>query len=249
MGSPKDYPVDDGCSNSGKERKKHMSVKTYSLKKDGNKKLSSHFRVREFRCKDGTDKIFIESDIITVLEKVFKHFDCSKIDIVSGYRTASHDKAVGGKGSGNHVQGKAVDFKAYDKHNTLITSKEICLYLEDIGIKGIGYRSGGNAFSTHIDVNYRTNKWYGDEMKSMSASIGDSFYDYLDVKYTTKTVKVNSSLKVREKPFLTGKVVKKLKNGEKIKVADTASITHNGYKWVRVKIGNKHYWVASKYLK
>lgn len=31
-----------------------MSVKTYSLKKDGSTKLSANFRVREFACNDGT---------------------------------------------------------------------------------------------------------------------------------------------------------------------------------------------------
>lgn len=33
-----------------------MSVKTYSLKKDGEKQLSKNFKVREFRCKDGGAK-------------------------------------------------------------------------------------------------------------------------------------------------------------------------------------------------
>lgn len=226
-----------------------MSVKTYSLKKDGNKKLSSHFKIREFRCKDGSDKILIESELLTYLEKIFEHFGCLKINITSAYRTAAHDKKVGGKGSGNHVQGKAVDFKAYDMNGNLIKSKEIALYLEDLGVKGIGYRCGKNAYATHMDINYRTKKWYGDEAKSMSASIGSSFYTYLNVKYTTKTVKVSSNLKVREEPTLTAKVVTTLKNGEKIKVADTANIKRDGYTWVRVKVGGKHAWVAEKYLK
>ena len=36
-----------------------MTVKTYSLKSDGDKQLSPHFKVKEFRCKDGSDKILI----------------------------------------------------------------------------------------------------------------------------------------------------------------------------------------------
>ncbi len=36
-----------------------MSVKEYSLKRDGNQKVSADFRVREFRCKDGSDKILL----------------------------------------------------------------------------------------------------------------------------------------------------------------------------------------------
>lgn len=226
-----------------------MSVKTYSLQKDGNKKLSKHFKVREFRCKDGSDKILIEGELLTYLEKIYDYFGCLKININSAYRTAAHDKKVGGKGKGNHVQGKAVDFVAYDKNGDKIPSREIALYLEDLGVKGIGYRCGKNAYATHMDINYRTKKWYGDEAKSMSASIGSSFYDYLRVRYVTRTVKVGSNLKVREEPTLTAKTVTTLKNGEKIKVADTQKIKRDGYTWVRVKVNGKHAWVAEKYLK
>ena len=38
-----------------------MAIKVYSLAKDGSKKLSANFAVREFRCKDGSDPIFIDS--------------------------------------------------------------------------------------------------------------------------------------------------------------------------------------------
>ena len=37
-----------------------MAIKQYSLKKDGAKQLSPAFRVREFRCRDGTDTILID---------------------------------------------------------------------------------------------------------------------------------------------------------------------------------------------
>lgn len=164
-----------------------MSVVKYSLKKDGERQLSPHFKVKEFRCKDGSDKILIESGLLPVLEQIFDHFKCGKINIESGYRTAAHDKKVGGKGSGNHVQGKAVDFVAYDRAGGKIPSSKIVLYLENIGICGIGYRCGGGTNATHMDVNYRIwdNHWYGDEYHSMSKSINQikpgcySYYDYI----------------------------------------------------------------------
>lgn len=142
-----------------------------------------------------------------------------------------------------------MDFKAYDKNGNLISSKEIALYLEDIGVLGIGYRCGGVSTATHMDINYRTKKWFGDEAKSMSASIGNSFYDYLNVKYATKTVKVNSKLKIRKEPNIKGKVAKKVKNGTKLKVANTEKIKRDGYTWVRVKIDDNHYWAAEEFLK
>lgn len=147
-----------------------MSVKTYSLKKDGDRKLSDHFKVREFRCKDGTDKILIESGLIAYLEKVYDHFDCSKINISSGYRTASHDKKVGGKGSGNHVQGKAVDFIAYGKSGKAISSKEVALYLEDIGVKGIGYRIGNRLGSRSLHSGSSRNTQLIDKRSRLAGS-------------------------------------------------------------------------------
>lgn len=226
-----------------------MSVKTYSLKKDGDRKLSDNFKVREFRCKDGTDKILIETGLVEYLEKVYDHFGCTKINISSGYRTPSHDKKVGGKGSGNHVQGKAVDFIAYGKNGKAITSKEVALYLEDLGVKGIGYRCGGNANYTHMDINYRLKKWYGDEKYSMSASIGSSFYDYAATKVTYKTMTTTTAVNVRKEPSISGEKYKTLTKGTKVSVANTDTISRDGYEWVRIKIGSKHYWVAKKYLK
>lgn len=224
-----------------------MSVKTYSLKRDGNKQLSKHFKVREFRCKDGSDKILIESGLVTYLEKVHEHFGCSAINISSGYRTPAHDKKVGGKGSGSHCHGKAVDFIAYDKNGKAISSKEIVLYLEDIGVKGIGYRCGGVTNYTHMDIKYRTTKWYGDERYSMSASVGKSFYPYVGVKYSTK--KTTTAVNVRKEPSLSGKKYKTLAKGTTVKVANTDIISKDGFEWVRIKIGSKHYWIAEKYLK
>lgn len=170
-----------------------MSVIIYSLKKDGERQLSPHFKVKEFRCKDGSDEIKIESGLLPVLEMIYDHFRCSRIDITSGYRTAAHDKKVGGKGGGNHVQGKAVDFVAYDRAGAKIPSAKIVLYLEDIGfrdgvgVSGVGYRCGKGTYATHMDVNYRAwdKWWFGDEYYSMSKSIGQlkagcySFYDYI----------------------------------------------------------------------
>ena len=225
-----------------------MSVKAYSLKKDGDKKLSSHFKVREFRCKDGTDKILIESGLITVLEQVFDHFNCSKINIVSGYRTAKHDKSVGGKGRGNHVQGKAADFIAYDRKGNKIKSKYIVLYLEDIGVKGIGYRSGGNEYSTHMDINYRQKKWFGDEKKSMSASIGNSFYDYLGIDYGDYMTIAN--LNIRTEPSVSAKKVATVRIATILKVAvNDMKIEADGHIWHKIKYGDSHCYVAGKYLK
>ena len=222
-------------------------IKIYSLKKDGDKKLSPHFKVREFRSKDGADLIYIDTALVDTLEKVRDHFDCSKINLASAYRTASHDKRVGGRGYGAHVEGKAADFTAFNKDGSRIKSRELVLYLEDIGIKGIGYRSGGSEYSTHCDVNYRTRNWFGDEKYSNTASVG-TFYDYLGVKYKNASVTA-SALNVRREPTVSSGSIKTVYRNSRLAVADTVRINRDGYTWCRVKIDGNHYWVAERYLR
>lgn len=49
-------------------------VKVYSKAKDGGTALSAHFKVREFACHDGTDTVFISSELVGILEKIRVHF-------------------------------------------------------------------------------------------------------------------------------------------------------------------------------
>ena len=142
-------------------------VKTYSYKKDANVKLSEHFKVGEFADvgEKGvySDVILIDSDTIAILEKVYKKFNCSKVIISSGYRSKEHDIAVGGSGTGQHTLGKAVDFCAYGKDLKPISAKQVCCYLEDLGVYGIGYI---NENYTHTDTRDINHKWWGDETKA-----------------------------------------------------------------------------------
>ena len=67
-----------------------MAINAYPLAKDGTKKLSTDFKVREFRCKDGSDPIFIDSELVEVLQKIRTHFG-KAVNINSAFRTASHN--------------------------------------------------------------------------------------------------------------------------------------------------------------
>lgn len=51
-----------------------MALNVYSLERDGEKSLSKNFKVKEFRCKDGSDPIFIDSELVEILQKVRDHF-------------------------------------------------------------------------------------------------------------------------------------------------------------------------------
>ena len=52
-----------------------MAIKQYSLAKDGAKQLSPAFKVREFRCRDGSDAIMIDQTIVVLLQAIREHFN------------------------------------------------------------------------------------------------------------------------------------------------------------------------------
>lgn len=108
-----------------------MAVKTYSLKKDGNKKLSENFTVKEFKCNNGNDKIKIDLDNVSNLQKIRNHFGKS-IKITSGYRTAAYNAKIGGSKNSYHCKGQATDIVV-----TNINARRVAMYAESIGCKGV----------------------------------------------------------------------------------------------------------------
>lgn len=171
-----------------------MAVKTYSLKKDGEKKLSEHFKVKEFASISGnkiySDTVKVNTNVIKVLEKLFtyENLGIKTINITSGYRTVAHDTAVAGNSSSRpHNTGKAVDFICFDKNGKVVDAKKICCILEDLGkIYGIGYISPN---AVHMDIDFRTKskKWWGDETTKGQRTIQffgyNSWYKYFKNPY------------------------------------------------------------------
>ena len=72
-----------------------ITIHAYSKKKDGNKKVSANFKVKEFACTDGSDPIFIAPELVNVLQKIRTHFG-KAVHINSAYRTPTRNKKVGG---------------------------------------------------------------------------------------------------------------------------------------------------------
>ena len=67
-----------------------MAIKAYSYAKDGSKALSKNFHVWEFQCKDHSDPIFIDDELVILLQKIRDHFG-KAVNINSAFRTASHN--------------------------------------------------------------------------------------------------------------------------------------------------------------
>lgn len=183
-----------------------MSVKTYSLKTDGNKYCSVHTQVKEMRSKCGADKILIDTALMEMVEKLFTKLRCSKYIISSGYRTASHDKAVGGSGKGQHTTGRAVDACFYWKDGSIIPAQIVCCVAQDLGFKGIANISKNYRY-VHLDMR-ASGTYYGDEVKSYNTVTTD-FRKYFGVsdadiaKYTGE--KPKKSVSEIAKEVLEGK--------------------------------------------
>ena len=128
-----------------------MAIKQYSLKADGAKQLSPAFRVREFRCRDGTDTILIDEGLVVVLQCIREHFG-KAVTITSGYRTVAHNAKVGGSKSSQHLLGRAADIQVSGA-SPLLVGQIAEYYLGGHG--GIGvYQT-----FTHVDTRTARARW------------------------------------------------------------------------------------------
>lgn len=130
-----------------------MTIKAYSKKKDGNKKVSANFRVREFACTDGSDPIFISTELVNVLQKIRTHFG-KAVTISSAYRTPLKNKACGGTEFSQHLYGMAADIKVKG-----VSPQKVGAYAEKL-LKNTGGIGIYSTF-THIDVRAAKSRWKG----------------------------------------------------------------------------------------
>ena len=137
-----------------------MALEAYSLAKDGGRRLSANFAVREFACKDGSDPMFIDTRLVQVLQRIRDHFG-SPVVITSAYRTAAHNKAVGGAAYSQHCYGRAADIRVAG-----ISVEQLAAYAEKLlpdtgGIGRYPVRSGRPTGWVHVDVRAAKSRWKG----------------------------------------------------------------------------------------
>lgn len=130
------------------------TVKVYSLAKDGGTKISDHFKVREFRCHDGSDTIFISPELVQILEKIRANFG-KPVVINSAYRTDAYNSRTKEAAKfSQHKYGLAADI-----HIDGVTPKAVAAYAETllVGTGGIGIYGS----FTHVDVRKAKSRWNG----------------------------------------------------------------------------------------
>lgn len=137
-----------------------MAIKQYSLAKDGARQLAPGFRVREFRCRDGSDTVLVDEGLVVLLQCIREHFGKAVV-ITSGYRTAEHNAKVGGAKSSQHLLGRAADIQVADT-----PVEDVAAYAESLmpawgGVGRYPVKAGRAKGWVHVDTRTNKSRWTG----------------------------------------------------------------------------------------
>lgn len=198
-------------------------AKKYSKAKDGNKQLSTNFKVREFACKDGSDAILIDDELVKLLQKIRDHFG-KPVVINSAYRNASYNAKIGGATKSQHINGTASDI-----HINGIKPEDIAKYAEHLmpNKGGIGLYVD----FTHVDVRANRSRWKSLNNRETSVS---GFPGYVEPKKEIESANdiiwqlMNGNLKVEITDV--SKAVAEL---------EKAKQNNSSLYWILKKIANK----------
>ena len=133
-------------------------IRQYSLAKDGAKLLAPDFKVRELRCRDGSDTVMVDEALMLLLQCIREHFG-KAVTITSGYRTPAHNAAVGGSKSSQHLLGRAADIQVAGT-----SVEDVATYAESLmpGWGGVGrypVKVGRTTGWVHIDTRPNKSRW------------------------------------------------------------------------------------------
>lgn len=125
-------------------------IKSYIMDTDANEKVGQHFKVKEFACKDGSQVVFIDSYLVSILD-ILRNKVGKPVIINSGYRTPLRNKEVGGAKYSYHMRGMAADIRVNG-----MTAKELANKLNEI----IPDECGIIEYSTWVHFDVRHGKKY-----------------------------------------------------------------------------------------
>lgn len=121
----------------------------YFVSKDGKYHVSENFTVKEFACKDKSDVVWIDDDLVAVLQMIREHYS-KPVIINSAYRTPEWNGKVGGAKYSYHQLGMAADIRIKD-----VSSKDLAKTASNLMKMG-----GVICYTNFVHVDVRTIERY-----------------------------------------------------------------------------------------
>ena len=137
-----------------------MAIKQYGLMADGNRRLAPDFKVRELRCRDGSDTVMVDEALVLLLQCIREHFG-KAVTITSGYRTPANNAKVGGAKSSQHLLGRAADIRVQG-----VSVEDVAAYTESLmpdwgGVGRYPVKAGRATGWVHVDTRADKARWRG----------------------------------------------------------------------------------------
>lgn len=142
------------------QKESEEMIRQYSFAKNGDRRLAPDFKVRELRCRDGSDTVMVDETLTVVLQCIREHFG-KPVTITSGYRTAAHNAAVGGAKSSQHLLGRAADIRVEG-----VSVEDVAAYAESLmpdwgGVGRYPVKAGRTTGWVHVDTRAEKARWRG----------------------------------------------------------------------------------------
>lgn len=120
------------------------------VSEDGENRITEHFKLKEFACKN-SEAVIVSEKLCYVLEAIRAHFG-KPVVVTSGYRTPEYNAKVGGAVKSRHMLGIAADIQIAG-----VKPADVAAYARTLmpTYGGIGIYST----FTHIDIRSDIANW------------------------------------------------------------------------------------------
>ena len=120
------------------------------VSEDGENRITEHFKLKEFACKN-SEAVIVSEKLCYVLEAIRAHFG-KPVVVTSGYRTPEYNAKVGGAAKSRHMLGIAADIQIAG-----VKPADVAAYARTLmpTYGGIGIYST----FTHIDIRSDIANW------------------------------------------------------------------------------------------